>query len=69
MLVFQVKIYFALMHLHPLDMRITYRSTPGQEVQDADELTLSTIAQLNDARYSWIVYKVPLSVQLCSWTM
>lgn len=29
----QVKIYFALMHLHPLDLRITYRSTPGVDVQ------------------------------------
>lgn len=49
---FQVKIYFALMHLHPLDARITYRATPGSEVQDAEELTLSTIAQLDDARYT-----------------
>lgn len=47
----QVKIYFALMHLHPLDVRITYRGTPGSDVQDAEELTLSTMAQLNDARY------------------
>lgn len=46
----QVKIYFALMHLHPLDVRITYRGTPGSDVQDAEELTLSTMAQLNDAR-------------------
>lgn len=49
----QVKIYFALMHLHPLDVRITYRGTPGSDVQDAEELTLSTMAQLNDARYTW----------------
>lgn len=46
-----MKIYFALMHLHPLDVRITYRGTPGSDVQDAEELTLSTMAQLNDARY------------------
>ncbi|CBN77551.1 similarities to vacuolar protein sorting-associated protein [Ectocarpus siliculosus] len=46
----EVKIYFALMHLHPLDVRITYRGTPGSDVQDAEELTLSTMAQLNDAR-------------------
>lgn len=45
-----MKIYFALMHLHPLDVRITYRGTPGSDVQDAEELTLSTMAQLNDAR-------------------
>lgn len=51
---FQVKIYFALMHLHPLDVRITYRGTPGSEVQDADELTLSTMAQLDDARYMYL---------------
>lgn len=29
----QVKIYFALLHLHPVDLRITYRATPGANVQ------------------------------------
>lgn len=52
------------MHLHPLDVRITYRGTPGSDVQDAEELTLSTMAQLNDARY---VHAATRSSRLCAY--
>ncbi|CAM9447342.1 unnamed protein product [Chrysoparadoxa australica] len=44
------KIYFALIHLHPVDLRLTYKATPSEAVLEAEEAYLGAIAQMDDCR-------------------